>query len=177
MHSNWLFYFLTNHWKQAWISYADPSNFVSHNAKVILLRIISFIYPFCKASSGLVNWSLILLESQCKKLSRCTGYFFIFLHIFESKLSDVPENKKAPFRRFLHLSRRRRDSNPRNSFPFACLANMSFRPLRHLSNTIIKIECVNVTIYFKIYKSSIKKYFFSHDFVHLVPWSFYVTLA
>jgi hypothetical protein len=30
--------------------------------------------------------------------------------------------------------RRVRDSNPWYSFPYACLANMSFRPLRQLSN-------------------------------------------
>jgi hypothetical protein len=32
------------------------------------------------------------------------------------------------------LWRRVRDSNPWYSFPYACLANMSFRPLRQLSN-------------------------------------------
>jgi hypothetical protein len=34
--------------------------------------------------------------------------------------------------------RRVRDSNPWYSFPYACLANKSFRPLRQLSNLLIK---------------------------------------
>ena len=38
------------------------------------------------------------------------------------------------------IKRRVRDSNPWYSFPYACLANMSFRPLRQLSkiNNIVK---------------------------------------
>ena len=39
--------------------------------------------------------------------------------------------------------RRVRDSNPWYSFPYACLANMSFRPLRQLSRISIMLKKLN----------------------------------
>jgi hypothetical protein len=51
-----------------------------------------------------------------------------FKNFFDNLFFEKMKNNKSKLKK-----RRVRDSNPWYSFPYACLANMSFRPLRQLS--------------------------------------------
>ena len=58
--------------------------------------------------------------------------------------------------------RRVRDSNPWYSFPYACLANMSFRPLRQLSKFSIMLKELNFFAVANVtFHSIIHNYFIS----------------
>ena len=62
--------------------------------------------------------------------------------------------------------RRVRDSNPWYSFPYACLANMSFRPLRQLSRFSIMLKELNFFAVANVTFHSINYNYFISFFNH-----------
>ncbi len=62
--------------------------------------------------------------------------------IFKISYCTYTDERTLANSRYIHIDRWRRegDSNPRYGFPHACLANMWFQPLTHLSLCLMFIE-------------------------------------
>ena len=82
--------------------------------------------------------STACLEGRCSiQLSYASiNSSFVGVAGFEpaASCSQSRRDNRATLHPEVQKKRRVRDSNPWYSFPYACLANMSFRPLRQLSN-------------------------------------------